>query len=65
MTEVFRNYIGGQWVESKAKQTFPNVNPANTDEVVGLFQASGADDVGAAFEAVVKAQPMWAALPAS
>jgi alpha-ketoglutaric semialdehyde dehydrogenase len=64
MTEVFHNYIGGQWVESKTKQTFPNVNPANTDEVVGLFQASGADDVCAAFDAAVKAQPAWAALPA-
>jgi alpha-ketoglutaric semialdehyde dehydrogenase len=64
MTEVFHNYIGGQWVESKTKQTFPNVNPANTDEVVGLFQASGADDVRAAFDAAVKAQPAWAALPA-
>ena len=64
MTDVFRNYIAGQWVESKSKQTFPNVNPANTDEVVGLFQASDSDDVRAAFDAAVKAQPGWAAQPA-
>ena len=64
MTEVFRNYIAGQWVESKSKQTFPNINPANSEEVVGEFQASNADDVRAAFDAAVKAQPGWAAQPA-
>lgn len=64
MAEVFSNYVGGQWVESRSKKTFPNINPASTDEVVGLFQASAAEDVRAAFDAAVKAQPAWAALPA-
>ena len=41
MTEVYRNYIAGQWVESKSGNTFPNTNPANTTEIVGHFQASG------------------------
>src|SRR5438477_7077145 len=64
MAPTFLNYIAGQWAECKSKKTFPNVNPANTDEVVGLFQASGPEDVRAAFDAAVKAQPAWAALPA-
>src|SRR3989475_205122 len=64
MAETFLNYIAGQWAECKSKKTFANVNPANTDEVVGLFQASGPEDVRAAFDAAVKAQPAWAALPA-
>ncbi len=64
MPETFRNYIGGQWVESKSKKAFPNINPADTRETVGLFQASGAEDVQAACEAASKAQPAWAALPA-
>src|SRR5438270_9344868 len=64
MAETFLNYIAGQWAECKSKKTFPNVNPAHTDEVVGLFQASGPEDVRAAFDAAVKAQPAWAALPA-
>ncbi|HEV2493592.1 MAG TPA: aldehyde dehydrogenase family protein [Terriglobia bacterium] len=63
MAEVFSNYIGGQWVESRSKKTFPNINPANTDEVVGLLQASAAEDVRAAFDAAMKAQPAWAVLP--
>src|SRR5579863_299099 len=64
MAEVFSNYIGGQWAESRSKKTFPNINPANTGEVIGLFPASDAQDVRAAFDAAVKAQPAWAALPA-
>jgi alpha-ketoglutaric semialdehyde dehydrogenase len=64
MSETFLNYIAGQWAECKSKKTFPNVNPANTDEVVGLFQASGPEDASVAFDAAVKAQPAWAALPA-
>jgi aldehyde dehydrogenase (NAD+) len=43
---------------------FPNVNPANVDDVVGLFQASGPQDVAAAFAAAESAQAAWAALPA-
>src|SRR5437016_1741472 len=61
MAETFLNYIAGQWAECKSKKTFPNVNPANTDEVVGLFQASGPEDASAAFDAAVKAQPAWTA----
>src|SRR2546427_12538999 len=64
MAETFLNYIAGQWAECKSKKTFPNVNPANTDEVVGLFQTSGPEDASAAFDAAVKAQPAGAALPA-
>lgn len=64
MPEVFPNYVAGQRVECKSRKTFPNINPANTDEVVGLFQASAAEDVQAACDAAGKGQPAWAALPA-
>jgi len=64
MPDVFRNYTAGEWVECSSKKTFPNINPANTDELVGLFQASGAEDAQKACEAAAKAQPAWAALPA-
>jgi aldehyde dehydrogenase (NAD+) len=60
----YLNFIGGEWVPSSTQRTFPNINPANTDDVVGAFQASGPDDVTAAFSAAEKAQPGWAALPA-
>ena len=64
MSNQFLNYIAGQWVECKSGKTFPNTNPANTTEIVGNFQASGAEDVQAACEAAAKALPAWSTAPA-
>ncbi len=64
MTEVYRNYIAGQWMESQSGRTFPNANPANTTEIVGRFQASGPEDMLAACETAAKAQSAWSAAPA-
>jgi aldehyde dehydrogenase (NAD+) len=64
MPDVYRNCIAGQWVKCKTKKTFPNINPANTEETIGLFQASGPEDIQEACEAAAKAQSAWAALPA-
>ena len=64
MSNQFHNYVAGQWVECKSGKTFPNTNPANTTEIVGHFQASGAEDVQAACEAAAKAQPAWSTAPA-
>jgi acyl-CoA reductase-like NAD-dependent aldehyde dehydrogenase len=64
MTEVYRDYVAGQWVECKSGKTFPNINPANTAEIIGHFQASGAEDAQTACEAAAKAQPAWASAPA-
>ena len=64
MPSDFLNYIAGHWVACRSGRTFPNVNPANVDEIIGHFQASSADDVEAAFVAAAAAQPAWAALPA-
>jgi len=63
--QVFKNYINGEWTESRSGKTFPNINPANIDETVGLFQASNADDVNDACAAAAAAQPAWAELPAT
>lgn len=62
---VFKNYINGEWTESRSGKTFSNINPANTDEIVGLFQASNADDVNDACAAAVAAQQAWSELPAT
>ncbi|HUZ47701.1 MAG TPA: aldehyde dehydrogenase family protein [Terriglobia bacterium] len=64
MPQVYKNLIAGKWVECGSKKTFANINPANTDEILGLFQASGAEEATAACDAAAKAQPAWAALPA-
>ena len=64
MSPIYRNYVAGQWTECQSKKTFPNVNPADTDDIVGHFQASGKEDAEAACEAAAKSRFAWAALPA-
>src|SRR5256885_12224405 len=58
----FTNYINGEWVGGA--KTFENRNPANTDEVVGLFAKGTAQDVADAAAAAAAAFPAWAAMPA-
>src|SRR5437660_11457879 len=66
MTEAksYKNYIGGRWVESKTGRTFTSTNPAHKDQVLGVRQASNADDVNAAIEAAHKAFSGWRHTPA-
>lgn len=60
----FKNLIGGEWTASHTGATFETRNPADTDEVVGVFQKSDADDARQAIDAAKAAQPAWAAIPA-
>ena len=60
----YKNFINGQWVASKSGQTYENRNPANTDEVIGLFQQSVAADATAAIEAASAAFKKWRLVPA-
>src|SRR5258708_453808 len=57
----FPNYIYGEWVSGP---DFENGNPANTDELVGLFVKGSASDIDAAANAAGAALPAWSALPA-
>src|SRR5437667_12176091 len=61
---VYKNFIGGEWVESKSGKTYENRNPANTDEVIGHFVASNEADVNAAVEAAKEAYKSWRLVPA-
>ncbi len=63
-SEEYLNYIDGRWVRPKSGKTFPNINPANKEEIVGTFPESGAEDVGSAVEAAERAYPEWRLLPA-
>ena len=49
--KVYKNFIDGEWVESSTGETFENRNPADTRDVVGIFQKSAKADVDAAVEA--------------
>ncbi|MGG1675292.1 aldehyde dehydrogenase family protein [Neobacillus sp. NRS-1170] len=57
--ETFNNLIDGKWLESVSQNTFFSVNPANKEEIVGVFQASNEQDVRLAIEAAQKAFPAW------
>jgi alpha-ketoglutaric semialdehyde dehydrogenase len=61
---VLKNYINGNWKSSSSGDTFDNVNPANTSEVVGRFQQSTCKDVDEAVEAAAAALPKWKNTPA-
>ena len=57
--ETFGNYIGGEWRPAASGSTFENRNPANTDDLIGHFAASGPEDVEAAVAAADEAAGRW------
>jgi hypothetical protein len=63
-TRVFKNFIDGEWVESASGQTFEDRNPADTREVVAIFQRSNKADVDAAVDAAKRAFAKWRLVPA-
>jgi aldehyde dehydrogenase (NAD+) len=60
---IYKNYVGGTWVEGEIKQTFKNINPA-TGEVIAEFQDSVPVDVDRAVEIAHDAFRMWKNTPA-
>ncbi|HEU0242538.1 MAG TPA: aldehyde dehydrogenase family protein [Candidatus Limnocylindrales bacterium] len=70
MTEVaadpttYQLFIAGRWVDGVGGATFESVNPADTRDVVGRFQAGTPADVAMAVRAADMASPAWKATPA-
>jgi alpha-ketoglutaric semialdehyde dehydrogenase len=62
--KTYNNLIDGEWVPSRSGQTFENLNPADTRDVVGLFQRSNKEDVDAAVAAAKRAWESWRLVPA-
>ena len=61
---TYRLFIGGEWVESRTGRTFESLNPADTRDVVGRFQAGDAADAARAIRAAGLAFPAWRGTPA-
>jgi acyl-CoA reductase-like NAD-dependent aldehyde dehydrogenase len=55
---IFTNVIGGESVA--ASHAVPNINPSNTDDVIGEFASGGKADADAAVAAAKAAFPAWA-----
>lgn len=63
--QTFLNRIGGNWVPSATGKTAPNVNPADTADIVGRFQVSDAADARQAVDAAQAAFAGWRDTPIS
>jgi alpha-ketoglutaric semialdehyde dehydrogenase len=61
---VYKNFINGEWVDSRSGLAYENRNPANSDELVGMFVASSREDVDVAVEAAKEAYQSWRLVPA-
>jgi alpha-ketoglutaric semialdehyde dehydrogenase len=61
---LHHNYIDGRWTASLSGHTFENRNPANRDDLIGLFQQSSGADVEAALAAAARAYETWRLVPA-
>jgi aldehyde dehydrogenase (NAD+) len=56
MLELHKNLIAGEWVDGEA---IPNINPSNTNEIVGHYARATADDVKRAIAAAKAGFPAW------
>ena len=57
MPQEFKNFIAGEWVESKNWSN--NINPADTNMIVGRFAQATVTDVKRAIDAAKSAFPAW------
>src|SRR3970040_72804 len=62
--KVYKNFINGEWVESRSGKSMENRNPANTGELIGMFPLATEDDVNAAVDAAHEAYKSWRLVPA-
>jgi aldehyde dehydrogenase (NAD+) len=60
----YRNFVAGAWTESRSARSVPNLNPADTRQVLGEVPLSTAEEARAAVDAAAAAFPAWRATPA-
>jgi acyl-CoA reductase-like NAD-dependent aldehyde dehydrogenase len=61
---TYYNLIDGAWRPSGSGNVFENRNPADTDDLIGVFQQSTREDVAAAIDAAARAYLSWRLVPA-
>ncbi|MGH9956789.1 MAG: aldehyde dehydrogenase family protein, partial [Pyrinomonadaceae bacterium] len=61
--DTYRNFIGGKWVESASIRTASNINPANTDDILGVVRQATREEAKQAVEAASAAFPSWRGTP--
>src|SRR6202453_1580785 len=63
-TKVFKNFTGGGWGAPATGKRFEDRTPADTRDVVGIFQRSNKADADAAVDAAKRAFAKWRLVPA-
>jgi acyl-CoA reductase-like NAD-dependent aldehyde dehydrogenase len=61
---IYDNYVGGRWMRSTSGRVLENRNPANRDDLIGMFPDSTVEDAIAAIEAARNAFDAWRLTPA-
>jgi methylmalonic acid semialdehyde dehydrogenase len=61
---TYRNFINGKWIESGSARTVANINPANTDDVLGTVRQAKREEARTAVEAAAESFRGWRATPA-
>ena len=62
--KIYRNFIDGEWVEASTGETFENRNPADIDDLIGLFPLSSAEDLERAVASAQRGFDEWKRTPA-
>ena len=60
----YQNFINGQWIDSSSGKFTANINPANTDDVIGHAPQSTREEAKAAIQAAEATFPAWRDTPA-
>jgi len=64
MAEKYKNLINGEWKDSKSADYIENRNPADKDDLIGLYPSSAKEDVDEAVKAARAAFEKWRLIPA-
>ena len=64
MAERFANFIAGEWVAPQTGEYFENRNPADWNDVIGMFPRSGTADMLKAIESAQRGFAVWSKTPA-
>ena len=62
MTLRLKNYLGGDFRETRSEAWQPDINPSDANDVIALVPRGSPDDINRAVEAAAGALPKWRSL---
>src|SRR5688572_19458263 len=60
---IYKNFIDGKWQESVSEKTVDNVNPADTNDVLGTVRLATREEANRAVVAAYEARHRWRSTP--